>query len=249
MAHDASSIHPSAVVGPGVELGEAVVIGPHAVLTGPMRLGDRVWVGAGAVLGAPPEVTTARMNRAWDGDLAHEGVELGDDVVVREHAVVHQGTVRPTRVGARTWLLNRSYVAHDVEIGSDVVLSAGVSVGGHVTIGNSANLGLNAAVHQRRVIGPGAMVGMSTAVTRDVPPFALVHGSPLRVHGVNAYVMRRAGLGEGAIEALRELYLSGADLTSLSLVDDLDAIATELEWWNARDGLQPARMRRSAVGK
>jgi UDP-N-acetylglucosamine acyltransferase len=248
VAHDVSSIHPSAVVGPGVELGDDVVVGPFAVLTGPMRVGNRVWVGTGAVLGAPPEVTTARMNSAWDGDLAHEGVEIGDDVVIREHAVVHQGALRPTRVGARTWLLSRSYVAHDVEIGTDVVLSAGTSVGGHVTIGRGANLGLNVAVHQRRVIGPGAMVGMSTAVTRDVPPFALVHGSPLRVHGVNAYALRRDGIDETVIEALRSLYLSGVRLTTLGAVGELEAIATELEWWNERDGLQPARAQASAGG-
>lgn len=238
----AVKIHPSAVVGDGVRLGDGVVVGPGAVLMGPLSLGDGVWVGAGAVLGAPPEVTGARMNLAWDGDLDHAGVEIGTDVVVREHVVVHQGTHRPTRVGRGTWLLNRSYVAHDVQIGDGVVVSSGVAIGGHVVIGARANLGMNTTVHQRRVVGPGAMVGMGTAVSRDVPPYALVHGSPLRLHGVNAYVLARAGLDTTLTEELRALYLGAADLATLPVRPGLSGIADDLAWWNGLDGLRPVRV-------
>ena len=43
-------VHPTAVVGPGVELGTGVEIGPHAVLLGPCRIGDGVRIGAGCPL-------------------------------------------------------------------------------------------------------------------------------------------------------------------------------------------------------
>ncbi len=243
----AVKIHPSAVVGDGVRLGADVVVGPSAVLMGPLVLGDRVWVGAGAVLGAPPEVTGARMNLAWDGDLAHAGVEIGADVVVREHVVVHQGTRRPTRVGAGAWLLNRSYVAHDVQVGAGAVVSSGVAIGGHVVVGAHANLGMNATVHQRRVVGPGAMIGMGTPVSRDVPPYALVHGSPLRLHGVNAYVLLKAGFDAKLVEELRSLYLGAADLTTLPLSTALAGVADDLAWWNGLDGLRPVRVAADAL--
>lgn len=251
MAHDAgptgptstpTTIHPTAVVGPGVELGVGVQIGPYAVLTGPLEVGDRVWIGSGSVIGAPPEVTSARMNLAWDGDLAHAGVVVEADVVVRELVVVHQGTHRPTRVGTGTWLLNRCYLAHDAVLGSGVIVSAGVSIGGHCTIGASANLGMNAAVHQRRVVGPGAMVGMSTAVTRDVPPFGLVHGSPLRLHDVNSYALTRAGHPPQVGAALRAAYGSCHDLAAVPADGVLAVLAEELGWWAALEGLCPVRV-------
>lgn len=246
MTHLQGAVHPSVVVGPGVELGEGVTIGPFAVLTGPLRVGDRAWIGAGAVLGAPPEITTLRLNVAWAGDLDHAGVEIGADVVVREHVVVHQGSHRPTRLHDGAVVLNRAYVAHDVEVGAGAVVSAGVSIGGHCTIGQRANLGMNASVHQRRVVGPGAMVGMSTAVTRDVPPYALVHGSPVRLHDVNAYALRRAGHGADVVEALRAAYRGGSDLVDVPADGALAALDPELAWWRAQPDRAPVRVQHVA---
>ncbi len=235
-------VHPTAVIGMGVSLGAGVKIGPLAVLTGPLQVGDGVWIGAGSVIGAPPEVTSARMNLAWDGDLAHAGVVIESDAVVREGVIIHQGTHRPTRVGPGAWLLNRCYLAHDVLVGDGAVVSGGVSIGGHCTIGAGANIGMNAAVHQRRVVGPGAMVGMSTAVTRDVPPFALVHGSPPRLRDVNSYALRRAGHGADVIEALRAAYGADADLAAVHPEGVLEVLADELGWWAGLVDLCPVRV-------
>jgi UDP-N-acetylglucosamine acyltransferase len=242
-----STIHPTAVIGPGVELGTGVQVGPYAVLTGPLVVGDRVWIGAGALLGAPPEVTSARMNLAWAGDLEHEGVVIEADVVVREAVIVHQGTRRPTTVGAGSWLLNRAYLAHDVVLGAGVVVSAGVSIGGHATIGARANLGMNAAVHQRRAVGPGAMVGMSTPVSRDVPPFGLVHGNPPRLHGVNTFALRRDGFAPDVGDRLLAAYRDTADYL-VAADGELAALADELGWWAALSDRRPMRLALGPVG-
>lgn len=197
-----SRIHPRAFVGEGVTLGEGVVVGPNAVLLGPLSVGDRVWIGPGAVIGTPPEISTLDQNSAWDGELAHHGVVIGDDVVIRELVTISQGSHRPTTVGSGSWLLNTSYIAHDVRIGRSVTLSSGARVGGHAEIGDHVTLGLNATVHQRRSIGAGSMVGMGAGVTRDVLPFSKVYGSPPRRHGLNAYALRKLGIGDADIEDL-----------------------------------------------
>ncbi len=223
-----SHVHPSAVVGAGVELGERVTIGPNAVVLGPARIGDDCWIGPGCVIGTPPEISSEPHNRAWDGELAHHGVEIGPRTVVRELSTIHQGSYRPTRIGADCWLLNRVYVAHDCQVGDGVTLSAGASLGGHIRVGDRVNVGMNAVVHQRRVIGVGAMVGMGSAVTKDVPPFAKAYGSPARLHGVNSVGMTRSGVGEDAVRLLAAAY------AELSLPDELPAeLRAAFDWWFA----------------
>jgi len=242
-------IAPTAFVGPGVELGVGVSIGPFAVIVGPTQIGDRVRIGPGAHVGGAPEIAGVRQNDAWAGDLDHHEVVIGPDTHLRDHVVVHHGSVRPTRIGARCLLFSRSYVAHDVELGTAVTLSAGVSIGGHATVGDRANLGLNVSVHQRRWVGALSMVGMGTPVTRDVPPFVTVYGVPARIHGVNRVGLSRAGVGPDVVAALEAYYthtypqaapagLGAAVATDLTAGVAVD-VAAELAGWGQVADLRP----------
>jgi UDP-N-acetylglucosamine acyltransferase len=206
-----------------------VVVGPFAVLLGPLLIGDDVWIGPGVHLGGPPEIASSRHNVAWEGDLDHQEIRVGDRTRIRDGVTVHHGSVRPTLIGADCHLFSRVYVAHDVQISDAVTLTAGSSIGGHVTIRTRANIGLNVSVHQRRVVSAFAMVGMGTTVTRDVPPFTTSYGVPPRVHGLNAFGLRRAGYGDEVIEALSAAYAAGyPDPSGDGLPQDLRA---ELTWW------------------
>lgn len=208
MASD-HDIHDTAHIGDGVVLGQGVRIGPGAVLLGPARIGDRVFIGPNSVIGSPPEISSLPQNAAWAGDLDHAGVVIEHDVVIRDLVVIHQGSHRPTTIGRGSWLLNSVYAAHDVLIGEEVTVSAGVRLGGHVVVGDRANLGMGAVVHQRRVVGAGAMVGMGTPLTGDVPPFAKAYGSPPRLHGLNTYLLTRLQVDDTQVQALAGTYASG----------------------------------------
>jgi UDP-N-acetylglucosamine acyltransferase len=225
-------IHPSAVIGEQVELGADVTVGPGAVLLGPLRIGNRVWIGPNTVIGTPPEIASRRQNAAWEGDLDHAGVEIGDDVVIRELSTVHQGSHRPTVIGNGTWLLNTVYVAHDSLVGQQVTLSAGVRLGGHTVIGDRANIGMNAAVHQHRIVGSGAMVGMGSPVTHDLPPFAKAYGSPIRLQGLNTYLLTKLGVSEKTITRIAAAY-DRADFTFGEFGDD-PALADYSQWWQSQ---------------
>jgi UDP-N-acetylglucosamine acyltransferase len=233
----ARTVAPSAFIGPGVQLGADVVVGPFAVLLGPARIGDRVRIGPGTHVGGPPEISTERQNDAWIGDLAHHEIIVGADTVLRDHVVIHNGSVRPTVIGDGCWIFSRAYVAHDVMVGDRVTLSAGVALGGHATVRHDANLGLNVSVHQRRSIGAFAMVGMGTPVTHDVPPFATAYGVPARVHGVNRFGMARAGVAERDIAGIERLFAQGTgDGSDAGLGAD---VAAELDWWHALPDRRP----------
>lgn len=242
MASD-SRISRHALIGPGVELGERVTIGPNAVVLGPCVIEDDVWIGTGAHIGAPPEISTLEQNAAWTGDLQHAGVRIATGAVIREGAIIHQGSHRSTTVGAGSWVLNRAYLAHDVILGEQVTVSAGVSIGGHCIVGDCTNIGLNAAVHQRRFIGSGCMIGMNTPVTRDLPPFVKAYGSPVRIHGVNTVVLERQGARPDEIEALVDAYASGDSL--LKGIDPAwwsPALAEGIRSWHEQADRIPAHL-------
>lgn len=227
-------VHPSAVLGDGVELGERVVVGPNAVIMGPARIGDDCWIGPGCVIGTPPEITSVEHNQDWTSALPLCGVEIGAGTVVRELSTIHQGSYRPTRIGAGCWLLNRVYVAHDCQVGDGVTLSSGATLGGHILIGDAVNLGMNAVVHQRRVVGPGAMVGMGSSVTRDVPPYAKAYGNPVRLQGVNTVGMSRSGIPDEHIELVTASYAAGTLPTERP-----DKLADAFAWWQAAEPARP----------
>ena len=63
----ANRIHPTAVLGEGVELGEDNVIGPFAVIAGPVRIGDGNWIGPHVTIGTPGEDRHRPHPAAWDG--------------------------------------------------------------------------------------------------------------------------------------------------------------------------------------
>jgi UDP-N-acetylglucosamine acyltransferase len=224
-------IHPTAVIGPGVELGTGNVIGPFVVLLGPCRIGDDNWIGAHVVLGAPPEIRGHDHGAAWDGDLVGAGVEVGNGTTLREYTTVHSGSARTTRIGSDCFVMNKVYVGHDGDIGDGVTMASSVTLGGHVAVGDRANLGLGAIVHQRRVVGPGVMLGMGSVVTRDVPPFAKAFGNPVRVKGVNTVGMTRQGLDAADAASLAEHYRAEGSLTDWT---PPEALRPALEWWSAR---------------
>lgn len=217
-------IHDTAIVGPDVECGTDVTIGPFAVITGRVRIGSGTWIGAHSVIGSQPEVRAFDLSGRVPLD-AHDAVVIGSRTVIREAAQIHAGWRRPTRIGDDAYIMNQSYVAHDGQLGDRVTLASGVRLGGHVLIDDDANLGLGAVVHQGRIIGSLAMIGMGSVVTRDIPPFAKAFGVPAVVRGVNAVGLERSGAADADV-----LWVRSADLAHPVAVPE--ALAPAFAWFS-----------------
>lgn len=223
-----NSIHPTAVIGRNVTLGEGNVIGPFAVIGGSVTIGDGNWFGAGVKIGCPPEVRGFPHDGEWIDGSAGSGVSIGDGNVFREEVQVHGGWKKRTTIGHGVFVMNRAYIAHDGDISDGVTIASGVAIGGHVRVGRGANLGLNASVHQRRVIGAFAMVGMGSVVTRDIPPFVKAFGNPCGVRGVNAVGLERAGMAPEDVERVVSAYTASGTAVADGLTDGFDA---DLDWF------------------
>ncbi len=215
-----SDVHPTAIVGDKVRLGERVKISPYAVLDGEINIGDDCEIGpfvhiTGLVnIGARTRILSAAAIGEPPQDLSYDGtpglVEIGSDCVLREYVTVHtpiegdQGKI--TSVGDHCFFMANSHVAHNVKVGSHVIMANGALLAGFVQVGDYAFISGNVAVHQFCRIGSYVMVGGLAKVVQDVPPFVMVDGTPAHVHGLNIVGLRRGGFDRVQRSRIKEAF-------------------------------------------
>ena len=206
-------VGPYAVLEKGARIGRDCVLGPHAVVLGETELGEGCEVGSFAAVGGAPQ------HRRYSGEPTR--TVLGRQVIVREQVTIHRGTVfggGSTRVGDRTMLMVGSHVAHDCQLGEEVVLTNGVQLGGHVIVEARAVLGGMAAVAQFLRVGEASLVAAGARVEIDVPPYHIVAGDRARVRGLNVVGLVRRGTPESVVQELvavhRLLFRSGRPLAT-----------------------------------
>jgi UDP-N-acetylglucosamine acyltransferase len=213
-----TTIHPTALIDSSAELGTDVAVGPYAIIGPNVLVGDRCRVGARATL--QMNVRMAEDISVGDGsilggdpqDLKYGGeetwVEIGPGTIIREYSTINRGTTATfkTTVGARCFIMTYVHLAHDCQVGDDVVIANATQCAGHVTIHDRAVLsGLN-AVHQFVTIGSYAFVGGGSRVNQDIPPYVKAVGNPMELYGLNSIGLQRAGFSGDTIAALKRAY-------------------------------------------
>lgn len=189
-------VGPYAVVEAGVILGQGCVLHAHAVIRGPARLGPRNVVHPFAVVGGEPQA-----KRHLQGPAV---IEVGVQNVFREHVTAHGGTDgQATRIGDDNLFMVGSHVGHDVVVGSHCVFANSVQLAGHAVVEDWVTFGGLSGVTQHVRVGESAFVAATSACEYDVPPFVVVQGGRARIRGVNVVGLRRRGIPEEHIAALR----------------------------------------------
>lgn len=205
-------VGPFTVIGPGVVIGAGTWIGPHAVINGPTIIGRDCKVFQFASIGDAPQ------DKKYRGEPTR--LEVGDRNVFREFCTINRGTISGhgvTRIGDDNLFMAYSHVAHDCIVGSKCVMSNCTALAGHVEIGDWVILSGYAAVHQFCKVGAHAFLANNAAVTRDVPPYLMVAGSPAEPKGINSEGLKRRDFDATQIanikNAYRVLYRSGLKLS------------------------------------
>lgn len=222
-------IHPTAVVGPEVELGTGNVVGPYVVLQGPLTIGDDNFISSFVCIGGLAEVRGHDFAPAWEEPYTGRAVRIGSRNVLKEHVTISGGWAHETTVGDDGFFMSKCHVNHDCTVGNEVTVSAMAVAAGHVRIEDGANVGLGATIHQRRTVAAGSMIGMQAAVTTDLPPYVVSRGVPARAGRLNTHRLDRLGVDPAHHVQLEAVLLRGSrDLAGLP-EELVPAIAAWLE--------------------
>jgi UDP-N-acetylglucosamine acyltransferase len=223
-AQIAADVHigPFTVIGPDVIIGSGTWVGPHVVINGPTRIGAGNKIFQFASLGDAPQ------DKKYNGEPTQ--LQIGDRNVFRESVTVNRGTTHDkgvTRIGNDNLFMAYSHVAHDCQLGDQIVMANCATLGGHVEIGDWVTMGGLSAVHQHTKIGAYCFLAHNAAVTRDVPPYVLAVGRPAVPHSINSVGLQRRGFTPEQVlnirRAYRLLYRSGLKLNEA--VEELEVAA------------------------
>jgi UDP-3-O-[3-hydroxymyristoyl] glucosamine N-acyltransferase len=166
----ATGLHPSAVVGANVELGEDVSIGPCAVVGKNARIGAGTRIEAGAVIGEG--VRIGNDCRIYPRAVLYLGTTLGNRVIVHAGAVLGAdgfGYVRDTATGRYTQFPQQGtlLIEDDVEIGANSTIDRGAlkatKIGRGTKFDNLVHVGHNCEIGEDVILVTG--VGISGSCT------------------------------------------------------------------------------------
>ena len=235
MRHSTAIIHPNAkladdvevgaysIIGEHVEIGAGTVIGPHVVIDGHTRIGRNNRIFQFCSLGEIPQ------DKKYAGEPTR--LEIGDNNTIRESCTFNIGTVQDagvTRIGSDNWIMAYVHVAHDCQLGNNIILANAVQLAGHVHLADWVFLGGLSGVHQFVRVGAHAMTGFQSRLSQDLPPFVTAAGNPAEAQGINSEGLKRRGFSSESImsikRAYKTLYRSG-----LSLQEAKDAIRAQVE--------------------
>jgi UDP-3-O-[3-hydroxymyristoyl] glucosamine N-acyltransferase len=173
-----TTIHPTAVVEEGVEIGEGCEIGPHVYVAAGTTLGDRCTVLPGTSIGNrgfgfEPDDNGTMYNHVHKGE-----VTIGDDVFVGANTVIDRAVFNETKIGSGTKIHNLTHIAHNVTIGEDVWLCQCTSLAGGVVIDDRTRIHPHVSVGTSVRVGKDAEIGTNSTVLEDVSDGKTVVGSP-----------------------------------------------------------------------
>jgi UDP-N-acetylglucosamine acyltransferase len=212
-------IHETAVVNPSAEFGNDCFIGPFCTVGETVRLANnvrldshvvidgRTSVGSGTHIFPFVSIGLAPQDLKYDGEPT--SVEIGERNHIREFVTIHRGTSGGggiTRIGNDNLLMAQAHVAHDCQLGSNIIMANAATLAGHVEIADRASIGAYSGVHQFCRVGFESFIGGYSVVVKDAPPFAIIQGNHAKCYGLNRIGLRRRGYSKETIEKLNHAY-------------------------------------------
>jgi UDP-N-acetylglucosamine acyltransferase len=221
-------IDPFAVIHEDVIIGNGTRIHSNVALYPGTRIGEDCEVFPGAVLGVVPQ------DLKFDNE--YTTVEIGNNTKIRECVTIHRGTSdkMKTAVGDNCLLMTYVHIAHDCQIGNNVILASYTGLSGHVIIDDYAILEGKVAAQQFAHIGKHAFIGGASLIRKDVPPYIKAAREPLTFAGVNSVGLRRRGYTDEQVREIEDIYRT-IYVQNSNLSKGVDAVLQSMDKTPLRD--------------
>jgi UDP-N-acetylglucosamine acyltransferase len=218
-------IHPTALIGHNVELGDNNVIGPYTIIEGKVCIGDNNIIGPHVIIGCPP-TDTKHIEIQFDNPK----VLIGNNNEIREFSLIEQPCYEEfTIVGNNVFIMQGVHLSHDVHINDRAVITNSSVLAGIVKILEGANIAMSCSINQYTIIGQYSIVATNSACMKNVRPFSRY--IPNKPVSVNTYAINKFGF-EKYEEEINAYVLNNEMVKSPVLV----GIINEFEQWVAKYG-------------
>ncbi len=207
-----------AIVNKDAQIGNNVTISPFSIIEDDVfiddgtEIGANVYIASGTKIGKNCKIFHNAVLGTIPQDLKFENekttLEIGDGTIIREFCSLNRGTKHSgkTEVGKNCFLMMYVHIAHDCQIGNNVIIANATNMAGHVEIHDYVNISGLCPIHQFVKIGKHSFIGGGYRVPKDVPPYILASGEPLSYIGPNIVGLTRRGFSKEVISRLKETY-------------------------------------------
>lgn len=211
-------IHSTAIVSKKAKIGKNVTIGAYTIVEDDVVIGNNCEIAHNCTLadglrmGNDVKIFPNACLATIPQDLKFHGeettLEIGDRTVIREFTHLNRGTEDrwKTVIGADCLIMAYVHVAHDAIIGSKSIIGNGTQVAGHVTIGYHATISAHVLIHQFGKIGDYVMIEGGAKVKKDVPPFVMAAGEPLKYSGLNKIRLKWCDFSDEDIQIISDAF-------------------------------------------
>ncbi len=170
--------------------GNHVRIGENNHISGFTRILYHTTIGdgnrlEGCLLGVDPQdltfydelddLTERRKSGIAQGMATATYLFIGNDNIIRENVRIARGTSKnpnkTTHVHNNNLIMDHTHIAHDCNIGSEIIITTGSKLAGHVVLENYVNLAGSIKIAPFVHVGMCAFVTGDCAVKRDLMPF------------------------------------------------------------------------------
>ncbi len=213
LVHDTAIVHSTAELGENVYIGPWTRIGPHVTIGDNTTIADHVVVDKFTNIGRNNKIYAFSSIGIDPQDRYNRDesfiLEIGDYNTIREYVTISRGTSygsEITRIGNHNLIMAYAHVAHDCQVGNNIIMSNNATLAGHVVVEDYATLSGFTGVHQFCRIGAYSFLGMRCTVSQDVAPYMLVAGAEPTIRGINVIGLRRRGFSEEQIKIIRNAY-------------------------------------------
>tara|TARA_B100001013_G_scaffold139481_1_gene82202 strand:- start:86 stop:856 length:771 start_codon:yes stop_codon:yes gene_type:complete len=218
---DNVEIGPFSIIGDHVEIGEGTRINSHVVINGPTIIGSENHIYQFTSIGDDPQ------DKKYRGESTR--LKIGNRNTIREYCTISRGTTQDkslTTIGDDNWIMAYVHIAHDCQVGNNIIFANSATLAGHVHVGDWAIFAGFTGAHQFCHIGAHSFIGMNSLTNKDIPAYTMASGQPVTPRGVNTEGLKRRNFSSEEINNIKNAYriLYRSELTLAQAISELEKL-------------------------